>query len=58
MEISEQSKSEFRHTIRKHLDDLEQCLTGELTEKLAERKHCYTWWRNSDCVLIRGIALR
>ena len=58
METSEQPKSEIRHTIRKHLDDLEQCLTGELTEKLAERKHCYISWRGSDCMLIRGIAFR
>ena len=58
MEISEQPKSEIRHTVRKHLDDLEQCLTGELTEKLAERKQFYIWWIHTDCMLIRKIALR
>ena len=58
METFEQPKSEIRHTIRKHLDHLEHCLAGELTEELAERKHCYIWRRDSDCVLTRGIALR
>lgn len=58
METSEQPKSEIRHTIRKHLDDLEECLTGELTEKLAERKHFYSWCIHIDCMLIRGVALR
>ena len=42
METSEQPKSEIRRTIRKHLDDLEECLTGELTKKLAECKDFYS----------------
>ena len=58
METSEQSNSEIRYTLRKHLDDLEECLTEELTKKLAERRHSYSWWIRLDCMLIRGAALR
>ena len=58
METVEQKTPEIRHTIRKHLNDLEDCLLGELTEKLSERKHFYILLRCQDCVLIRGIALR
>ena len=44
MESSEGSKAEIRHIVKKYLDDLEHCLTGELTEKVAERKCSFVWW--------------
>ena len=38
----ERPKVEIRQILRKHLEDLEHCLAGELTEKLAERKPCFS----------------
>lgn len=52
MESPEGPQTEIRHTIREHLDDLEHRLTGELTEKLTERKHLYLWWGRGRCKLI------
>lgn len=48
MELSEGPKAEIRHTVRKYLDDLEHFLTGDLTEKLAERKRSFAWWTAQD----------
>ena len=38
MESSEGPQAEIRHTVRKYLEDFELHLTGELTEKLTERR--------------------
>lgn len=47
MESSEGLKANVADTIRKHLDDLGDRLTKELTEKLTERR--------LSCVLIQSI---
>ena len=45
-------KAEIRHIVKKHLEDFEHRLTGELTEKLTERERSYVWWRHRRCGLI------
>lgn len=39
MDLSEAPKAEIQNVVRKHLEDFERHLNGELTEKLTERKH-------------------
>ena len=45
MEKIEERKPAIEHTVRRHLDDFERRLTGELIEKLAERMCSYFWCR-------------